>query len=81
MITANADIEQFVIASQRNLEKTLSRTCHANWLFDEKLYQGKGVGVKEMAKHWKSSMHGSMMDSLEFFRRMRDLGIASHYWI
>lgn len=44
-------------------------------------YYEHHVGVKEMAKHWKSSMHGSMMDSLEFFRRMRDLGIASHYWI
>ena len=37
--------------------------------------------MKELASSWKTSMKGSMWDSLQLFAGLRELGIAAHFWI
>ena len=38
------------------------------------------VFLKELSPYWRSSMSGSVEESLHTFARLRELGVASHYW-
>jgi hypothetical protein len=39
------------------------------------------VHLKELARNWGSSMHGTIGESMKLFRGMRERGISAHYWV
>ena len=45
------------------------------------LYIEHHVHLKELAGSWGSSMEGTVEESLEFFRNLREAGISVHYWV
>jgi hypothetical protein len=38
------------------------------------------VHLKELAGYWRSTMNGTIADSLRLFRSMREKGVAAHFW-
>ena len=47
----------------------------------DQFYFEHHVVQKELAWHWKTSMSGSIRESLELFAGLRKKGIASHFWV
>jgi hypothetical protein len=45
------------------------------------LYFENHVHLGELAGNWGSGMKGTIKDTLDLFRSMRDKGVAAHYWV
>jgi hypothetical protein len=39
------------------------------------------VFLKELAGHWRRSMKGSVLSSLELFASLRQKGVDAHFWV
>ena len=44
-------------------------------------YFEKHVHLDELAAFWAETMEGSVKDAMLFFKELRQLGIASHFWV
>lgn len=47
----------------------------------DQFYFEQHVNMKEIARWWKSSMNGTVKESLELFHGLRQKGVASHFWV
>lgn len=47
----------------------------------DQFYFEHHVFQKELAPSWRTTMKGSVKESLDLFRGIREKGIASHYWV
>lgn len=47
----------------------------------DQLYFEHHVFQLELASAWRSSMQGSLKNSLDLFGGLRRKGIAAHYWV
>jgi hypothetical protein len=61
------------------LAKQILETPDVAMLIDQ-FYFEHHVHMKEIAHQWES-MHGSVKDTLELFRKLRERGVAAHFWV
>lgn len=47
----------------------------------DQFYFEHHVFLKELARAWKKTMRGSLLDSIKFFMGLREKGIAAHSWV
>ncbi len=47
----------------------------------DQFYFEHHVNLKEMAKFWDDTMHGTIKESLDLMQGLRKKGVAAHYWI
>lgn len=46
----------------------------------DQFYFEHHVHMRESARNWKKSMKGTIEDTLKRFRKLRQLGVAAHFW-
>lgn len=46
----------------------------------DQFYFEHHVHMREIAMNWKSTMQGTIKDSLDMFYGLREKGIAAHFW-
>jgi hypothetical protein len=39
------------------------------------------VHLKDLQRHWAGTMSGTLGESMNLFRKMREKGISAHYWV
>ena len=47
----------------------------------DQFYFEQHVNMKEIARCWKSSMSGTVKESMELFHGLRQKGVTSHFWV
>jgi hypothetical protein len=78
LIVVKLDVD--TASTELPLAKQLLNDKHLQSLIDH-FYFEHHVHMKELAKNWKSSMQGTMQESLQLFYQLRQTGIAAHYWV
>jgi hypothetical protein len=89
MLLKNYNEDDLIVVKLDIDSSKLEMTLALQLLNDPRLHGGlvdhfyfeHHVFMKEIAKSWKSTMYGTIADSMQLFHSLRQKGVAAHFWV